>query len=146
MNLPQFFLLCLAGWIHRNQQHVTRGYTRLQGALRNVGHQIGRGTIGKVLKEAGVDPAPGRKNGTTWKEFLRTHWEVLAAADFFNVEVWTAWFSSEKPASNGRHRNSCFIITSNATTKRWKTKFSDPSSRRCRKWARSNVEVNSVDC
>ena len=22
MNLPRFFLLCLAGWIHRNQQHV----------------------------------------------------------------------------------------------------------------------------
>ena len=184
MNLPQFFLLCLAGWIHRNQQHVieylqeevkvlkeqlgnkprfkddqrrrlaaeakklgleglqrvatiatprtllawhqrligrkydgrakrspgrpstptevrelilrmaaenrTWGYTRLQGALRNWGHQIGRRTIAKVLKEAGVDPAPGRKDGTTWKEFLRTHWEVLAAADFFKVEVWTA--------------------------------------------------------
>jgi hypothetical protein len=26
----------------------------------------------------------------TWKEFLRTHWEVLAATDFFTVEVWTA--------------------------------------------------------
>jgi len=80
MNLPQFFLLCLAGWIHRNQQHVTRGYTRLQGALRNLGHQIGRGTIGKVLKEAGVDPAPGRNNGTTWKELLRTHFKRAKGA------------------------------------------------------------------
>jgi hypothetical protein len=26
---------------------------------------------------------------TTWKEFLRTHWNVIAAADFFTVEVWT---------------------------------------------------------
>jgi transposase InsO family protein len=25
----------------------------------------------------------------TWKEFLRTHWEVLAATDFFTVELWT---------------------------------------------------------
>jgi putative transposase len=41
-----------------------------------------------VLKEAGVDPAPARENRTTWKEFLRTHWDVLAAADFFSVEVW----------------------------------------------------------
>jgi hypothetical protein len=26
---------------------------------------------------------------TTWKEFLTHHWEVLVAADFFTVEVWT---------------------------------------------------------
>ena len=43
-----------------------------------------------MLKEAGVDPAPDRQKRTTWKEFLRTHWDVLAAADFFSVEVWTA--------------------------------------------------------
>ena len=24
----------------------------------------------------------------TWKEFLKTHWEVLAATDFFTVELW----------------------------------------------------------
>jgi hypothetical protein len=58
--------------------------------LQNLGHKIGRGTIAKLLKEAGVDPAPQRQKKTTWKEFLRTHWDVLAADDFFNVEVWTA--------------------------------------------------------
>lgn len=26
----------------------------------------------------------------TWKEFLKTHWDVLAATDFFTVELWTA--------------------------------------------------------
>ena len=66
------------------------GYTRLQGALQNLGHEIGRGTIAKVLREAGVEPAPERQRKTTWKEFLRTLWDVLAAADFFSVEVWTA--------------------------------------------------------
>ena len=71
-------------------QNRSWGYTRLQGALQNLGHEIGRGTIAKVLKEAGVDPAPERQRKTTWKEFLRTHWDVLAAADFFSVEVWTA--------------------------------------------------------
>jgi len=66
------------------------GYTRLQGALRNLGHEVGRGTIAEILKRAGWDPAPERMNRTTWKEFLRTHWEVLAATDFFTVEIWTA--------------------------------------------------------
>jgi hypothetical protein len=51
---------------------------------------VGRGTIAKILKEAGIDPAPDRQKRTTWKEFLRTHLAVLAGADFFSVEVWTA--------------------------------------------------------
>jgi len=62
----------------------TWGYTRIQGALQNLGHEIGRGTIAKVLKEAGMDPAPERQKKTTWKEFLRTHWDVLGAAGFFS--------------------------------------------------------------
>ena len=66
------------------------GYTRIQGALANLGHQVARGTIAQVLRETGIDPAPERRKGTTWKEFLQTHWEVLAAADFFTMEVWTA--------------------------------------------------------
>jgi transposase InsO family protein len=55
-----------------------------------LGHEVGRGTIAEILKRAGWDPAPERMNRTTWKEFLRTHWEVLAATDFFTVEIWTA--------------------------------------------------------
>ena len=71
-------------------ENRTWGYTRIQGALQNLGHEIGRVTIAKVLKEAGMDPAPDRQKRTTWKELLRAHWEVLVAADFFCVEVWTA--------------------------------------------------------
>jgi len=65
------------------------GYTRIQGALRNLGHEVGRGTVAQMLKSAGLEPAPDRLSRTTWKEFLRTHWEVLAATDFFTVELWT---------------------------------------------------------
>jgi putative transposase len=72
-------------------QNRTWGYTRIQGALQNLGHEVGRGTVAKILKEAGIDPAPERQRETTWKEFLRSHWDVLAATDFFTVEVWTAF-------------------------------------------------------
>jgi len=64
------------------------GYTRIQGALRNVGHEVGRTTVANILKEHGIEPAPERGNKMTWAEFLRAHWRVLAAADFFTVEVW----------------------------------------------------------
>ena len=66
------------------------GYTRIQGALRNLGHEVGRGTIAESLRTAGLDPALERMHRTSWKEFLRTHWEVLAATDFFTVQIWTA--------------------------------------------------------
>ena len=37
-----------------------------------------------------IAPAPERHNKTTWKEFLRNHWDVLAGTDFFTVEVASA--------------------------------------------------------
>jgi hypothetical protein len=42
-----------------------------------------------MLKKNGIEPAPERKRKTTWKEFLTRHWELIVAADFFTVEVWT---------------------------------------------------------
>jgi hypothetical protein len=65
------------------------GYRRILGALSNLGHTIGRGTVANILKQHGIEPAPERNRKTTWKEFLRRHWDVLVAADFFTVEVWT---------------------------------------------------------
>lgn len=65
------------------------GYTRIQGALANLRHEVGRGTIANILRQAGLDPAPDRRKGMTWKEFLRAHWSTMAATDFFTVEVWT---------------------------------------------------------
>ncbi len=32
------------------------GYTRIRGALRNLGHEIGRNTIKRILLENGFDP------------------------------------------------------------------------------------------
>jgi transposase InsO family protein len=62
------------------------GYLRIQGALANLGHTVARTTIANVLARHGIEPAPERK--TTWRQFLRTHWDVLATTDFFTVEIW----------------------------------------------------------
>jgi putative transposase len=42
------------------------GYTRIRGAPRNLGHQLGRGTIKRILADAGIDPAPERSKQTAW--------------------------------------------------------------------------------
>jgi transposase InsO family protein len=65
------------------------GYRRIQGALSNLGYEIARSTIADILKRRGIEPAPERSGKTTWKEFLTRHWELIVAADFFTVEVWT---------------------------------------------------------
>lgn len=63
------------------------GYTRIQGALSNLGFTVGRNTIRRILAENGIDPA-GRRS-TTWSAFLMAHWGAVAAMDFFSVEVIT---------------------------------------------------------
>ena len=66
------------------------GYTRIMGALDNLGHVVARTTVANILKENGITPAPERGERTRWRDFLSAHWDVLAATDFFSVEVWTA--------------------------------------------------------
>jgi transposase len=71
------------------RENPTRGYDRIQGALANLGHKISDSTVGNILREHGIEPAPERKRQTTWHAFLKTHWDVLAAIDFTTIEVWT---------------------------------------------------------
>jgi len=65
------------------------GYDRIQGALANLGHTISDQTVGNILKAHGLEPAAERKRQTTWKTFLKAHWDVLGAIDFTTIEVWT---------------------------------------------------------
>ena len=65
------------------------GYDRIVGALAHLGYTLSGQTVGNILKRHGLPPAPERKTTTTWKEFIRTHMDVLVATDFFTAEVWT---------------------------------------------------------
>src|SRR5579859_1800190 len=63
------------------------GYTRLRGALRNLGYEVGRNTIKRILKEQGLEPAPMRGKSDSWATFIKAHLGAIAGADFFTVEV-----------------------------------------------------------
>jgi transposase len=71
------------------QENRSWGYDRIVGALANLGVTVSDQTVGNILKRHGIPPAPERKTTTTWKEFIRTHMDVLVATDFFTAEVWT---------------------------------------------------------
>src|SRR5262244_1068586 len=74
------------------EENPTWGYGRIQGALANLGHQIDKITVRNILRRHHLEPAPQRrKAGMSWAQFLKRHWKVLAATDFFTVEVAT-WY------------------------------------------------------
>lgn len=75
--------------LYMARENVSWGYDRIQGALANLGHIIAPNTVNNILKRHGIEPAPERVKRTSWKTFLKAHWEVMAATDFFTVEVWT---------------------------------------------------------
>jgi putative transposase len=64
------------------------GCVRIQGELRKLGIGVGASTVRRILRRAGLGPAP-RRTGPTWTEFLRAQGRGVVACDFFTLE--TVW-------------------------------------------------------
>ncbi len=63
------------------------GYDRIEGEIRKLGHRLSPTTVRNILRANGIEPSPERRKRTTWRQFLSAHWDCLAAADFFTVEI-----------------------------------------------------------
>jgi putative transposase len=70
------------------RENPSWGCVRIKGELRKLGIRVGATTIRSILRRSGFWPAP-RRQGTSWREFLRAEAQGMAACDFFTVE--TAW-------------------------------------------------------
>jgi putative transposase len=62
------------------------GYQRIQGELLKLGYRVSASTVRRVLKALKIPPAPQRRTGTTWREFLHTQAATVPAA----ASTWTA--------------------------------------------------------
>ena len=72
------------------RENPTWGYTRITGALENLGHKIGSTTVADIMKRNGLNPSGDRtKSGMSWADFIRLHKEVIWGTDFFTAEVLT---------------------------------------------------------
>ncbi len=54
------------------RENPSWGYDRIQDALANLGLKVSDQTVGNILKEHGIEPAPDRKRQTSWKAFLKS--------------------------------------------------------------------------
>ena len=62
------------------------GYRRIHGELTGLGYKVAPSTIWKILKDAGIDPAP-RRAGQAWRAFLAGQAKTILATDFFHVDT-----------------------------------------------------------
>jgi putative transposase len=63
------------------------GYRRIHGELAGLGVKIAASTVWEILKTSGIDPAPRRRTGPTWPQFLRSQAEAILACDFFTADL-----------------------------------------------------------
>ena len=57
------------------------GYLRIVGELKGLGVTVSATTVKNVLRDEGLGPA-GKRQGPSWREFLRAQAKALIAADF----------------------------------------------------------------
>ena len=64
------------------------GSKRVHGELRRLGHRVGISTVRRVLRGAGLGPAPRRApTRREWTAFLKTQAQGVLATDFFHIDT-----------------------------------------------------------
>ncbi|WP_281282626.1 IS3 family transposase [Nonomuraea terrae] len=64
------------------------GFRRVHGELRRLGHKISPATVRRVMRAAGLGPAPRRHpTRAEWTSFLKAQADGLLATDLFHVDT-----------------------------------------------------------
>lgn len=61
------------------------GYQKIADQIVYLGYVISKTSVKNILLENGLEPYLTVRS--TWHEFIKSHWDVLAACDFFTIEL-----------------------------------------------------------
>lgn len=86
--------------IRLKQENPRWGYQKITDQLLYLGYQVSRSSVKNILLENGYDPEPDLTIRSTWHEFIQSHLDVLAACDFFTVELLIVENWSDVPSSS----------------------------------------------
>jgi len=68
------------------RENESWGYRRVHGELAVLGIRVAPSTVWRILRDAGIDPAP-RRDGPGWAEFLRSQAQGILALDLFTADL-----------------------------------------------------------
>jgi putative transposase len=68
------------------RENPSWGYRRIEGELVGIGVKLAASTVWKILKEAGIEPAP-RRVEQSWAGFLRAQAASILECDFLTVDT-----------------------------------------------------------
>ena len=71
------------------EENLRWGYQKITDQIVYLGYTISKSTVKNILIENGFDPESDLTVKTTWHEFIKSHWDVLTACDFFTIELLT---------------------------------------------------------
>jgi len=86
------------------------GFQKIKDQIVYLGFKVSKNTVKNILIKHGFDPYPNNDTPSRWKEFIKSHWHVLAACDFFTIELMT---------SHGLVRCTLFFVIELSTRKVW---------------------------
>ena len=75
--------------LRMGEENPDWGYGRMYGELKKLGYKVHWQTVRRVMLDHGLLDDPDKPPKTSWKTLLASHWESIAACDFFTVEAWT---------------------------------------------------------
>ena len=73
--------------IRFKEENPRWGYQKITDQIEYLRFTISKTSVKNILIENGYDPEPDLTVRSTWHEFLKSHWDVMTACDFFTIEL-----------------------------------------------------------
>jgi len=84
---PQITLEIVNLVIKFKKENPRWGFQKITDQIEYLGYKISKTSVKNILIENGFDPEPDLTVRSTWHEFLKSHWDVMTACDFFTIEL-----------------------------------------------------------